>query len=230
MINSFVPIERSRPSDAQHDGSPVERSPRMDPSSSLVPHHVPPPVATPASPQAHLPDCVASRSFAAVLPAGRPSVDDNHVLHPLSDEYGVIQNWQFAATSHRSTKPPKSIKQIQSLIRAAHQPGNHQALTKVKALCSEAHRTPREQKTEVQRFLLSTWRTPDWEHPTSVPKVPAPMNNPRLEDPVEVWVAYYTANPSSCPKGVRRDAEGRPNIQDMKASRRVARLRPQVHP
>ncbi|KAI6120435.1 hypothetical protein EDD16DRAFT_1575248, partial [Pisolithus croceorrhizus] len=56
------------------------------------------------------------------------------------------------------------------------------------------------------------------------------MNNPRLEDPVEVWVAYYTANPSSCPTGVRRDAEGRPNIQDMKASRRVARLRPQVHP
>ncbi|KAI6042468.1 hypothetical protein EDC04DRAFT_2658247 [Pisolithus marmoratus] len=187
-------------------------------------------MVTPASPQAQLPDCVAARSFAAVLSAGQPSVDDDPFPQPFSDEPGVTQNWQFATGSHRSTKPPKSIKQIQSLIKAAHQPGNYQALTKVKALCSEAHKTPREQKTEVQRFLLSTWRTPDWEHPSSVPKVPAPMNNPRLEDPVEVWVAYYTANPSSCPKGVRRDAEGRPNIYDMRASRRVARLRPQVHP
>lgn len=231
MITSAVPVERSRLSDAQqHDGSPVEHPSTIDLSSSLFPQHVSPPMATPASPQAHLPDCVAARSFAAVLAAGQPPVDDDPVLHPFSDEQGVTQNWQFATTSHRSTKPPKSIKQIQSLIRAAHQPGNYQALTKVKALCSEAHRTPREQKTEVQRFLLSTWRTPDWEHPTSAPKIPAPMNNPRLEDPVEVWVAYYTANPSSCPKGVRRDAEGRPNIQDMRASRRVARLRPQVHP
>lgn len=224
------PVEPSRPSDTQHDASLVEQPPVIELSTSFFPQHVSPPMATPASPQAQLPDCVAARSFAAVLSAGQPSVDDDPVLHRFSDEQGVTQNWQFATASHRSNKPPKSIKQIQSLIRAAHQPGNYQALTKVKALCSEAHKTPREQKTEVQRFLLSTWRTPDWEHPTSVPKVPAPMNNPRLEDAVEVWVAYYTANPSSCPKGVRRDAEGRPNIYDMRASRRVARLRPQVHP
>ncbi|KAI6027766.1 hypothetical protein BKA83DRAFT_4233227, partial [Pisolithus microcarpus] len=230
MVTNAVPVERSRLSDAQHDGSPVEHPSTIDLSSSLFPQHVSPPMATPASPQAHLPDCVAARSFAAVPSAGQPPVDDDPVLHSFSDEQGVTQNWQFATTSHRLTKPPKSIKQIQSFLRAAHQPGNYQALTKVKALCSEAHRTPREQKTEVQRFLLSTWRTPDWEHPTSVPKIPVPMNNPRLEDPVEMWVAYYTANPSSCPKGVRRDAEGRPTIQDMRASRRVARLRPPVHP
>ena len=43
---------------------------------------------------------------------------------------------------------------------------------------------------------------------------PRPHGQPWLEDPVEVWVAYYTANPSSCPKGVRREVDGRPNISD----------------
>lgn len=214
---------------------PLSVDPSVDHGSTvgltlaLSPQHASPPMTTPASPRAQLPDCVAARSFAAVLSTGQPTVDDDPVAHPMSDESNLTQNWQFAVT-HKPAKAPKSIKQIQSLIRAAHQPGNYHALTKVKALCSEAHRTPREHKTEVQRYLLSTWRTPDWEHPTSVPKIPAPMNNPRLEDPVEVWVAYYAANPSSCPKGVRREADGRPNVNDMRASRRVARLRPQVHP
>lgn len=195
----------------------------------LFPHHVPPPMATPASPQAQLPDCVAARSFAAVLSAGQPSIDDESSPQSLMDDQPGSQPWQMAVPqSHKPPKPAKSIKQIQSLIKAAHQPGNYQALTKVKALCSEAHRTPREQKTEVQRYLLSTWRTPDWEHPTSVPRLPAPLNNPRLEDPVECWVAYYAANPSSCPKGIRRDADGRPFTTDMRASRTVARLRPVV--
>ena len=215
-----LPPEAPRPVDQQSTGTLVDSTP------SLMPHHI----ATPASPQAQLPDCVAARSFAAVLSAGQSSTDDDPISPPFSDEQNVTQNWQFAGATSRAPKAPRSIKQIQSLIRAAHQPGNYQALTKVKALCSEAHRTPREQKTEVQRYLLSTWRTPDWEHPSSISRAPVPMNNPRLEDPVEVWVAYYTANPSSCPKGVRREVDGRPNISDMRASRRVARLRPQVHP
>ncbi|KAF9243544.1 hypothetical protein BU15DRAFT_42979 [Melanogaster broomeanus] len=199
--------------------------------SSLFPQHVSPPMATPASPQAQLPDCVAARSFAAVLSAGQPSNEEDSGPQSLTEEQAGSQGWQTVVPQAlKATKPAKSIKQIQSLIKAAHQPGNYQALTKVKAMCSEAHRTPREQKTEVQRYLLSTWRTPDWEHPTSVPKLPAPLNNPRLEDPVECWVAYYTANPSSCPKGIRRDVDGRPFTSDMRASRMVARLRPVVHP
>ncbi|KAF8558119.1 hypothetical protein OG21DRAFT_1504478 [Imleria badia] len=192
--------------------------------ASLFPQQ---PLATPASPQAQLPDCVAARSFAAVLSAGHD--DDAPLPQSLPDP--PSQPWQIPSPpSHKPPKPAKSIKQIQSLIKAAHQPGNYQALTKVKALCSEAHRTPREQKTEVQRYLLSTWRTPDWEHPTSISRLPAPLNNPRLEDPVECWVAYYASNPSSCPKGIRRDADGRPYTTDMRASRTVARLRPVVLP
>ncbi|KAH0833176.1 hypothetical protein J3R83DRAFT_12205 [Lanmaoa asiatica] len=211
--------------------SPVQSS-AAELVSSLFPHHVSPPMATPASPQAQLPDCVAARSFAAVLSAGQPSNDDDSAPQSfIEDQHPGSQGWQMAVLqAHKPIKPAKSIKQIQSLIKAAHQSGNYQALTKVKALCSEAHRTPREQKTEVQRYLLSTWRTPDWEHPVSLPKLPVPLNNPRLEDPVECWVAYYAANPSSCPKGIRRDADGRPFTTDMRASRTVARLRPVVLP
>lgn len=216
--------------------SPANTSPNQSSApeflSSLFPQHMSSSMATPASPQAQLPDCVAARSFAAVLSAGQPFNDDDLVPQSfIEEQHPASQGWQMAVPqAHKSIKPAKSIKQIQSLIKAAHQPGNYQALTKVKALCSEAHRTPREQKTEVQRYLLSTWRTPDWEHPTSIPKLPVPLNNPRLEDPVECWVAYYAANPSSCPKGIRRDADGRPFTTDMRASRTVARLRPVVLP
>lgn len=236
VVTKSPPAAATPPDHPQlSDGASSTNTPPNRPSATAdlsFPQYISPPMATPASPQAHLPDCVAARSFAAVLSAGQPLSDDDPVPQSLIEEHHpVSQPWQIVSPQiHKATKPAKSIKQIQSLIKAAHQPGNYQALTKVKALCSEAHRTPREQKTEVQRYLLSTWRTPDWEHPTSIPKLPAPLNNPRLEDPVECWVAYYAANPSSCPKGIRRDADGRPFTTDMRASRTVARLRPVVLP
>ncbi|KAG1723367.1 uncharacterized protein EDB91DRAFT_1173087 [Suillus paluster] len=210
--------------------NPPDHQLSLDFLAPLYPQQISPPMTTPASPQAQLPDCVAARSFAAVLATGQPSSDDDPAFH-TSDDSPTSLGWTVVAPSaYKPTKPAKSIKHVQSLIKAAHQPGNYSALTKVKALCSEAHKTPRDQKTEVQRYLLSNWRTPDWEHPSSLPKLSAPLNNPRLEDPVECWVSYYTANPSSCPKGIRREADGRPVVCDMKASRTVARLRPLVHP
>jgi len=198
----------------------------------LYPQGISPPMGTPASPQAQLPDCVAARSFAAVLAAGQSSGNSHEsTSQPAADDSPTSLGWTIVASAgYKPPKPAKNIKQVQSLIKAAHQPGNYSALTKVKALCSEAHKTPRDQKTEVQRYLLSNWRTPDWEHPTSGPKLPPPLNNPRLEDPVECWVSYYAANPSSCPKGIRREPDGRPVVSDMKASRMVARLRPVVNP
>ncbi|KAJ8590459.1 hypothetical protein M405DRAFT_736748 [Rhizopogon salebrosus TDB-379] len=208
---------------------PVDHQLSLEFLAPLYPQQISPPMTTPASPQAQLPDCVAARSFAAVLAAGQSSSNyDESTFQAGADDSPA---WTVVASSgYKPTKPAKSIKQVQSLIKAAHQPGNYSALTKVKALCSEAHKTPRDQKTEVQRYLLSNWRTPDWEHPTSMPKLPPPLNNPRLEDPVECWVSYYAANPSSCPKGIRREADGRPVVSDMKASRMVARLRPLVNP
>lgn len=182
-------------------------------------------MATPASPQAQLPDCVAARSFATVLSTGQPGNDDESAPQSLSDVVSLSRPASPKQT-HQPIKPAKTMKQVQSLIKTAHQPGNYQALARVKAMCSEAHKTPRDQMTEAQRFLLSTWRTPNWELRSSIPK--GPVNIPRLEDPVESWIAYYAANPSSCPKGIRHDTDGRPFTTDMRASRTVARLRPMV--
>lgn len=135
---------------------------------------------------------------------------------------------------------PKTVRQLQALIAAAHEPGNEAALNRVKALCSEAHATPREQKTELQKILLSSWR-----NPTSVSTHPAPLRtpvrsgsrwsppikmNPRADDPVEVWYEYLCTHQASWPRGVRRDARNRPVLADLKASRTVARLRPDTDP
>lgn len=218
------------PSELRLIEPPIDRQLSLDFLTPSYPQQLSPPMTTPASPQAQLPDCVAARSFAAVLATGQQD-DDSAFQATSSDDPPPTLGWTVVASpTFKPTKPAKSIKQVQSLIKAAHQTGNYSALTKVKALCSEAHKTPRDQKTEVQRYLLSNWRTPDWEHPSSLPKLPAPLNNPRLEDPVECWVSYYAANPSSCPKGIRHEPDGRPVLSDMKASRTVARLRPIVHP
>lgn len=130
---------------------------------------------------------------------------------------------------------PKNIRQLQSLMTAAHQPGNDGALAKVKALCAEAHQTPREQKTDLQRFLLSNWRNPAPAGdstvpppPLRLPPQPAARINPRMDDPVEAWYDYLSAHQGSWPRGVRRDTRNRPHLPDLRASRTVARLRPEV--
>jgi hypothetical protein len=150
-------------------------------------------------------------------------------------------------------------------MAAAHKPGNERALAKVKVLCGEAHATPRELKTDLQRYLLSNWRNPTPSSsngtasppmlPPAPPTAPAAMlnrsrsgsntvlgsssstaafnahpvkNNPRIDDPVEVWYEYLCTYPSCCPRGVRRDSRNRPHLPDLRASRLVARLRPEL--
>lgn len=184
-----------------------------------------PPLFSIASPQAHRPE---GASLAAMFSASQIGPDESM---PLLDPPANSQVWTTVQSSGtKSAKTPKTIKQIQSLIKAAQEPGNYSALTKVKAMCSDAHKTPREQKTEVQRFLLTNWRSPGWENPSAPPRTTVPLNNPRLDDPVECWVAYYAANPGSCPKGIRFDAGGQPFFSDMRASRTVARIRPTIQP
>ena len=78
-----APPKAPRLVDQQSTGTLVNSTP------SLMPHHI----ATPASPQAQLPDCVAARSFAAILSAGQSSTDDDPFTPPFSDEQNVTQNW-----------------------------------------------------------------------------------------------------------------------------------------
>lgn len=156
----------------------------------------------------------------ANLPA-RPNAPRSHIdSRPTTAEI---------ANGHQAFRNPRTIGQLQSLMIAAHKPGNDGALAKIKALCAEAHSTPREHKTELQKYLLSNWRNPNLfiESARIAPLVPAKMN-PRMDDPVETWFAYLSTHHGSWPRGVRRDSRNRPFMSDLKASRIVARLRPLV--
>ncbi|KAJ7276664.1 hypothetical protein C8J57DRAFT_1061389 [Mycena rebaudengoi] len=141
-------------------------------------------------------------------------------------------------------RAPQTLRQLQHLMHTAHQPGNDAAVTKVKMLCAEAHQVPREQKTELHRYILHNWRNPEpassSRSATPPPPPPPPLllpnqallppraNNPRMDDSVEVWHAYLTTHRGSWPRGVRREADGSPHLGDLKASRTVARLRPVI--
>ncbi|KAJ7472141.1 hypothetical protein FB451DRAFT_1339696 [Mycena latifolia] len=147
-----------------------------------------------------------------------------------------------AFSSIQQGRAPQTLRQLQYLMNRAHQPGNDVALAKVKTLCAEAHQTPREEKSELQRYILANWRNPEQSASGSRSVSPPPLplllpnqellppraNNPRMEDPVEVWHAYLTTHQGSWPRGVRRAPDGSPHIGDLKASRTVARLRPAI--
>ncbi|KAJ7078126.1 hypothetical protein B0H15DRAFT_933818 [Mycena belliarum] len=146
-----------------------------------------------------------------------------------------------SAPSFSSCRTPRTLRQLQYLMRRAHQPGNEHALAKIKRLCAEAHRTPREEKTELQWYILRNWRNPNIDsnasHSVSPPPplllpnqalLPPKANDPRIEDPVEVWAAFLTTRKGSWPRGVRRAADGTPHLGDLRASRTVARLRPAI--
>ena len=128
--------------------------------------------------------------------------------------------------TRRVQRGPRNISQLQSLMTAAHEPGNTRALSKVKALCAEAHATPRENKTPLQQYLLIHWRNPETPNDVGGPNQPRAKTNPRRDDPIDVWYDYLCTHQASWPRGVRRDAYDRPFLPDLKASRVVAQLRP----
>lgn len=208
-----------------------------------------------SSPPSNTSTAVAQRA-PHVLPA-RPSGPVPALLS-VDLRASAVQSTTSPSSISRSVK---TLRQLQSLMAAAHKPGNEQALIKVKALCGEAHATPRELKSDLQRYLLSNWRNPTPSSsngtaspptfPPVTPTAPAAMlnrsrsssvpgrggatpsfhpgrNNPRIDDPVEIWYDYLCTYPSCCPRGVRRDARNRPHLPDLRASRIVARLRPEI--
>ena len=120
---------------------------------------------------------------------------------------------------------PKTLQDLEWLMKAAHRPGNNMYLTKVRTLCAEAHATPRENKTELQEVLLSKWR-----NPVALGSSPKPdvKINPRIDDPVEMWYSYLCTHQKSWPRGVRKDSLGRPVMSDLRASRMISRLRPEA--
>jgi hypothetical protein len=103
------------------------------------------------------------------------------------------------------------------------------ALALVKKVCLNAHATPRESKTFIHKWVLINWRNPYATVNSDVS--PADVKpNPRIDDPVPVWFDYLCTHPHSWPKGVRKDADGKPIMSDLIANRAVARMRPTESP
>lgn len=155
-------------------------------------------------------------------PIVSPTTINSSSLAPASS----APSWQVAG---RAIKTPKSIKQMDSLLAEAHKTGNIDHYKKVKELCAEAH-AALGTKTNLQKYLLVKWKTPDWVRgPRVIDNLPShPPTNPLRDDPAEDWVAYYTIFPASLPLGVRLDGGGKPLLSDMRASRTMARLRPDM--
>ncbi|KAJ6558385.1 hypothetical protein B0H19DRAFT_1029014 [Mycena capillaripes] len=243
-------LENSPHVEGVRDGLEVERM-LLDPRETQdveesSPSNVPPP--QPENSSSTL-TAIVSPNVSSTIPSQKAHAAPSHSIstinlppRPTVEVIASSGTLNFRPTVFSSIPmghAPKTLRQLQYLMNRAHQPGNEESLAKVKMLCAEAHQTPREEKTELQRYILSNWRNPDLgarlRLPASCtltpakPGAPAPRaNNPRMDDPVEVWHAYLTTHRGSWPRGVRREADGRPHMGDLKASRTVARLRPAI--
>jgi len=121
---------------------------------------------------------------------------------------------------------PTTINELKDLMSLAGESTaeGYSALSIIKKMCLDAHATPREEKTPIQKWILINWRNPySSAHTNSEADI---KSNPRIDDPVEVWFEYLCTHPHSWPKGVRKDAKNRPLMSDLIANRAVARMRP----
>lgn len=83
-----------------------------------------------------------------------------------------------------------AVDEIRKKMKLAHLPNHGEILAEVKDLISKAHKTPRSQRTEVQKVLITEWRSPPlsviypFESFTTPSIAPAP---PELEE-INVYV------------------------------------------
>ncbi|KAK7029022.1 hypothetical protein VNI00_014732 [Paramarasmius palmivorus] len=147
----------------------------------------------------------------AVSPAFRPS--------PSNNRYG-IPNY---LSVFRSCEAETALKELMEKARSM----DARALTRIKSMCREAHATPRDSKSWAQSFILSEWRNPPELAPPNIRDPTQPvLPNPRMGDSFESWFEYYSIHSSCLPRGVRKDAQGKPWKPDLRASRLAAQLRP----
>ncbi|KAL0569995.1 hypothetical protein V5O48_011963 [Marasmius crinis-equi] len=167
------------------------------------------------------------------------SLQDSMPATPTETQWSPVSSQTSGSSHSRGTKFRGPVgynsafwsssveTELRALFDAAHK-GNTVALNRVRSLAREAHSTPRDSKSWGQKFVLNEWRNPNGPNPNyfHTTRATTGVANPRLDDPVEDWLRYYTVHSSFLPKGVRRDAHGNPYLPDLRASRLYAQMRP----
>ena len=80
---------------------------------------------------------------------------------PLSDDSPSAEN-KIDVLPPPALETEFSIGELSTLVGAAQEDGNVDALEEVRLLIQDAQRTPRHNRTAAQLYLLLTWRTPSW--------------------------------------------------------------------
>ncbi|KZP27411.1 hypothetical protein FIBSPDRAFT_853603 [Athelia psychrophila] len=112
---------------------------------------------------------------------------------------------------------------MDSLMKAANQPENHDQVTFIKALVGEAMLAT--DKSHLQRYLVKNWKTPVWKGGRGAAPTVS-IAQPQRHDPPETWLAWYEVHPQQFLVGIRRDTQNKLFLSDIRASRLIARLRP----
>ncbi|KIK62586.1 hypothetical protein GYMLUDRAFT_84479 [Collybiopsis luxurians FD-317 M1] len=189
----------------------------------------------------------AARSFSSVPPLISPGLSSQptstasslptpNSVRPGSDIPGY----------YSSISSDNAIWNALSVLFVAAHSGDAAALAKCKALATEAHATPANEKTYGQRLVLMQWRNPqppESSAASSSSSVVARhsrrrsqrgrgdssdpgLKNPKATDPPEMWFEYLQTHSTSWPNGVRRQSNGDPNLADLRAARIHAQVRP----
>ncbi|KAF8637499.1 hypothetical protein AX17_002784 [Amanita inopinata Kibby_2008] len=75
----------------------------------------------------------------------------------LPGPFSVQHSTSVPTKTSLSPRPLTNLAHLQALMKAAHS-GDDSALTRVRSFCASAHQTPRDQRTELQRYALIHWR------------------------------------------------------------------------
>lgn len=168
-------------------------------------------------------------TYASVASQSSPQVNRN----PLSSDItasdpncGPMVAPRLRCDKQVQSRFPTTIQELKDLMSLAGESTveGYSALSVIKKMCLDAHATPREEKTPIQKWILINWRNPySSAHTNSEADI---KSNPRIDDHVEVWFDYLCTHSHSWPKGVRKDSKNRPFMSDLIANRAVARMRP----
>ncbi|KAK2467538.1 hypothetical protein APHAL10511_000393 [Amanita phalloides] len=97
----------------------------------------------------------ASRLSLSATPLPPPA---SKPIAPAPKPFPVQHSTSVPTRTSPSPKPLTTHSHLQALMKAAHA-GDDSALSRVKAFCAAAHVTPRDQRTELQRYALVHWRS-----------------------------------------------------------------------